>query len=79
MGVQRFDQAEIQLTERADVAVEVFEDGIDEQRISARRFGDQVAVAVTRRVEELLEDHGVNIRVGDALGYCTTRATLPPK
>ncbi len=57
MGVDRLDEAQVELAEELDVAVDLLQHGIDDERLGAAAARDQVAVGAGHAVEQLSEDH----------------------
>ena len=52
-----FHQLEVELAYQLQVAVHLFQDWIDDQRLATAAGGEQVGVGAGRRVEQLAEDH----------------------
>ena len=57
MGIDRLHQLQVQLPDELKVAIDLLEDGIDDQRLAATAGGEQIGVRARRRLEELTEDH----------------------
>src|SRR6185436_3696249 len=58
MGIDRLNQLEVELANELQVALDLFQYGIDDQRFAATPAGEQVGVGARNAVEELAEDHG---------------------
>ena len=58
MGVDRLDQLEVELVDELEVAVDLLQHRIDDQRLAAAPAGEQIGVGAGDAVEELAEDHG---------------------
>ncbi len=58
MGVDRLDQPEVELVDQLDVAVDLLQHRIDDQRLAAAPAGEQVGVGAGDAVEQLAKDHG---------------------
>ncbi len=58
VGVDGLDQPEIELLHQLEVAVDLLEHRIDDQRLTALPAGEKVAVGAGNAVEQLAEDHG---------------------
>ena len=58
MGVDRLDQLEVELAQQLAVAVGLFQNGIEDQRLAAGPAGHEVGIGAGNAVEELTEDHG---------------------
>ena len=59
MRVDRLDQLEIELADELQIAVDLLEHRIDDQRLAAAPAGEQIGVGAGDAVEELAEDHFV--------------------
>src|SRR6202040_1041326 len=57
MGVDCLDQFQIELTNELQVAVHLFTDWIDDQRLAAGPAGENIRVRSRRAVEELAKAH----------------------
>ena len=57
MGVDGFNQFEIEFTNELEIAVHLFQDRIDDQRLAARSAGENISVSSRCAVEELTKDH----------------------
>ena len=56
--VDRLDQLEVELVDELEVAVDLLQHRIDDQRLAAAPAGEQIGVGAGHAVEELAEDHG---------------------
>ena len=56
--VDRLDQLEVELAHELQVAVDLLQHGIDDQRLAAAPAGEEIAVGAGGRVEQLAENHG---------------------
>ena len=57
MGVDRLDEPEIELLHQLEVAVDLLEHRIDDERFAAAAAGEHVAIGARNAVEQLPEDH----------------------
>src|SRR5690348_13725891 len=57
MGIDGLDQLQIELADELQIAINLFQDGIDDQRLAAVPAGKQISVGARNAVEELTEDH----------------------
>src|SRR4029453_12652194 len=57
VGVDRLDQLEVELVDELQVAVNLLQDGINDEGLAAATAGHQVAVGARDAVEQLAEDH----------------------
>ena len=57
--VDRLDEAQVELVQELDVALDLLEDGIDDERFAAAPAREQVAVGARDAVEHLAKDHTV--------------------
>ena len=57
VGVDGLDQLEVELGHELDVAIDLLQHGIDDQRLAAAPAGEEVGVGAGDAVEELAEDH----------------------
>ena len=57
MRVDRLHQPQIELVHQLQVAVDLFQHRIDDQRLAAAPAGEQIGVGPRDAVEELAEDH----------------------
>ena len=57
MGVDSLDQFQIELANELQIAVHLFQDWIDDQRLAAGPAGENIGVCSRRAVEELAKDH----------------------
>ena len=60
MRVDGLDQLEVELVDQLQVAVDLLQHRIDDQRLAAAPAGEQIGVGARDAVEELAEDHGLN-------------------
>src|ERR1700682_5439932 len=58
MGIDRFHQLQVELIHQLQVAVDLFENRIQDQGIAAAPAGQEIAVGSRHAVEQLAEDHG---------------------
>ena len=58
MGVDGLDQPQIEIVQELDVAIDLLEYRVDNQRLGATAARDDVAVGPRHRLEQLPEDHG---------------------
>ncbi len=58
MGIDRLDQLEVKLAHELQVAIDLFQHRIDDQRLAALPAGEEIGVGAGRAVEELTENHG---------------------
>ena len=56
--VHGLDQLEVEFVDQLQVAIDLLQHGIDDQRLPALSAGEQVAVGAGRLIEELAENHG---------------------
>ena len=56
--VDRLDQLQVELADQLQVAVDLLQHRIDDQRLAAAPAGEQIAVGAGDAVEQLAEDHG---------------------
>jgi hypothetical protein len=86
--VDRLDQLEVELFHELQVAIDLLQHGIDDQRLPAAPAGHEVAIGARNAVEELAEDHRATPLVGalpdtprrsaDTTRYCRLpRKTTP--
>ena len=73
--VDRLDQLEIELVHELQVAVDLLQHRIDDQRLAAAPAGEQIAVGAGDAVEQLAEDHAA-LRVLLASAYCRPSTVL---
>ena len=57
MGVDRLHQPEIELLHQLQIAVDLLEHGIDDERFAAAAARQHVAIGARDAVEQLPEDH----------------------
>src|SRR5215510_5797657 len=57
VGVDRFHQLEVELTDELQIAINLLQHRIDDQRLAAAAAGDQVGVGARNTVEKLAKDH----------------------
>ena len=57
MGVDRLDEPQAEFLHQLEVAIDLLQDGIDDQRLAAAPAGENVAVGARRVVEQLPENH----------------------
>ena len=57
MRVDGLDQLEIELAHELEIAVDLLQHRIDDQRLAAMPAGDEIGVGARNAVEELAEDH----------------------
>ena len=57
MRVDRFHELEVELADELEIAVDLLQDGIDDQRLAAASAGEQIGVGAGYAVEQLAEDH----------------------
>ena len=62
MRVDRLDQFQVELAHELQVAVDLFQDRIDDQRLAALPAGEKVGIGAGRAVEELAENHSRILR-----------------
>ena len=62
MRVDRLDQLEIELANQLQIAVDLLDHRIDDQRLAAAPAREQIGVGAGRAVEQLAEDHSVYLR-----------------
>jgi hypothetical protein len=55
--VHRLDELQVELSDELQVAVDLFQDGIDDEGLAAAPAGEEIGVGAGGRVEELTEDH----------------------
>ena len=55
VGVDRLHQLQVELADELEVAIDLLQHGVDDQRLAAAAGGEQVGVGAGRRVEELTE------------------------
>ena len=55
--VDRLDQPEVEFPHELQVAVDLLQHRIDDQRLAAMAAGQQIGIGAGRAVEELAEDH----------------------
>ena len=63
MRVDGLDQFEIELAHKLQIAVDLFQNGIDDQRLATLTAGKEIGVGAGRCVEELAKDHGGLLRL----------------
>src|SRR5271170_2639374 len=56
MGVDRLDQPQIELLHQLEIAVDLLEHRIDDERLAAAAAGEDVAIGARDAVEQLAED-----------------------
>src|SRR5207344_267202 len=59
MGIDGLDQLKVELFDELDVAVDLLQHRIDDQRLAAVPAGQQVGVGAGYAVEKLAKDHNV--------------------
>ncbi len=57
MRVDGLNQPEVELVHQLNVAVDLFQHRVDDQRLGAFAAREHVAVGARRRIEKLAEDH----------------------
>ena len=57
VGVDRFHQPEVEFSDELQVAVDLLQDRIDDQRLATTAARDQVSVGAGNVVEKLAKDH----------------------
>src|SRR3954453_10662081 len=57
--IDRLDELEVELRQELDVAVDLFEDGIDDQRLAPAPAGGQIGIRTRYSVEHLAEDYAL--------------------
>ena len=57
MGVDRLDELEIELLHQLEIAVDLLQHRIDDERFAAATAGEHVAIGARDAVEQLPEDH----------------------
>src|SRR5262250_189958 len=57
MRVRRLDQSEIELTHELQIAVNLLQHRINDQRLAAMPASEEISVGARNAVEELAEDH----------------------
>jgi CO dehydrogenase/acetyl-CoA synthase gamma subunit (corrinoid Fe-S protein) len=57
MGVDGLYELEIQFVNKMQIAVDLFQDRIDDQRLAARTAREKIGIGTGYLVEELTEDH----------------------
>ena len=67
MGVDGFDQPEIQFAHQLEVAVDLLQHRIDDQRLAAGPAGENIGVSAGRAVEQLTEDHRAPLLMSNLL------------
>ena len=70
--VHRLDQLEVELLHQLQVAIDLLQHRIDDQRLAAAPAGQQIAVGAGHAVEQLAENHVHLLRNRHA---CGTKAT----
>jgi hypothetical protein len=63
MRVDRLDQLDVELAQELEVAVDLFQYRVDDQRLAAGPAGEQVGIGARYAVEKLAEDHVVSPRM----------------
>ena len=58
VGVDRLDQLEVELPHQREIAVDLLQHRIDDQRLAAAAAGEQVRIGAGGLIEKLAEDHG---------------------
>ena len=56
VGIDRLHQLQVQFADELEVAIDLLQDGIDDQRLAATAGGEQVGVGAGRRLEQLTKD-----------------------
>src|SRR5205085_10952608 len=69
--VDRLDQFQVELADQLEIAVDLLQHRIDDQRLAARPAGHQVGVSARYAVEQLAEDHGASVAVSGRYGPLT--------
>jgi hypothetical protein len=59
VGIDRLNQLQVELVDQLDVAIDLFQHRIDDQRLAAMPAGEQVGVGPGDAVKQLAEDHCV--------------------
>ena len=75
--VHRFNQPQIQLFHELQVAIDLLQHRIDDQRLAARPAGEQIGVGAGRLIKELAEYHGATLSAADYTNDAGSRA-IPP-
>ena len=57
MGIDRLDELEVEFLHELEIAVNLFQHGIDDQRFAAAAAGDQIGVGAGDVVVELAKNH----------------------
>ncbi len=57
MRVHRLDQAQVEFADQLQIAVDLLQHRIDDQRFAAGAAGEQIGVGAGNAVEKLAEDH----------------------
>src|SRR5262245_17365787 len=57
VGVDRFHQPEVELADELQIAIDLLQHRIDDQRLATAAAGDQVGVGAGNAVEKLAKDH----------------------
>ena len=57
MGIHGLDEFQVQFVQQPDVVVDRFEDGVDDQHLTARAAAEQIGVSARDGLEDLAKDH----------------------
>src|SRR5579885_3462443 len=57
MRVDRLDKLQIELADELQIAIDLFQDRIDDQRLAAGAAGQQIGIGSRRGVKGLAENH----------------------
>ena len=61
MGVDGFDEFQVELAYELQITVHLLQNRIDNQRLAARPAGEDIGVSSGGAVEELAEDHALTL------------------
>ncbi len=57
VGIDRLDQLEVELADQLQIAVDLLQHRIDDQRLASAAAGEQIGIGAGDAVEQLAEDH----------------------
>src|SRR5271169_1961044 len=57
MGIHRLDQFQVKLAHELQIAVDLFQNRIDDQGLAAPSAGDKISISAGNAVKKLAEDH----------------------
>jgi hypothetical protein len=59
MRIDRFHETQIELTQKLQIAIDLLDHRVDDERLAATAAGEQIAVGAGDRIEQLAEYHAI--------------------